>query len=143
MTMNKTAIALIALTVGTALTTGCGKYEDGPDFSLRSRKERIANTWQVEKATDGGNDVTSSFDQYELQMLRDGAATLAALYHIGDLSFEFQTNGTWDLVNKDEDLQLDFENNAADETWEILRLKEKELWLHEKDGDLELHLIPL
>ena len=140
--MKHTPKVLFVLALTSALSTGCGKYEDGPDLSLRPRKERVANTWRVESATNGGEDVTGSFDQYELQMLRDGAATLAALYQIGDLSFEFQTNGTWELVNKDEDLRLDFENDAADETWEILRLKEKELWLREKDGGLELHLVP-
>ena len=42
-----------------------------------------------------------------------------------------------------EDLSFDFENNAADAIYEILRLKENELWLREKGGDLELHLAPL
>lgn len=141
--MNKNLFSIaVALTVISALGTGCKKYDDGPFFSLRSREERIANTWRVESAMNGGNDVTSSFDQYELQMLRDKSATLAALYQIGDLSFEFQTNGTWDLINDDECIQLDLENDAADETWDILRLKEKELWLREKGGDLELHLVP-
>jgi hypothetical protein len=141
--MNKTLFPIVlGLSFMASLGTGCKKYEDGPLFSLRPREERIANTWRVESAMNGGNDVTGSFDQYELQMLRDHSAMLAALYQLGDLSFEFQTNGTWALVNHDDDLQLDFENNAADETYEILRLKEKELWLHEKGGDLELHLVP-
>ena len=124
------------------LTTGCKKYEDGPAVSFRSKKARIANTWRVDKALNGSEDVTSDFDQYELQMLTNGNATLSALYHLGDLSFEFQTNGTWSLENNNEDLRLDFENDAADETYEILRLKEDELWLRTKSKDLELHLTP-
>ena len=76
-------------------------------------------------------------------MLSDGAASLAALYTLGDLTFEFSTSGTWSLENSNEDLELDFENNAADKTYEILRLKEKELWLREKGGSLELHLEPV
>ena len=39
-------------------------------------------------------------------------------------------------------MRFDFGNDAADETYEILRLKETELWLREKDGDLELQLVP-
>ncbi len=136
-----TTSVLVLLTLG-SLGTGCGKYEDGPDFSLRSRKERIANTWRVDKATKGSDDVTSAFQQYELKMEKEGDATLVANYVLGAVTFVFETNGGWDLVNDDEDLQLDFENNEADETYEILRLKEKELWLKEKDGDLELHLEP-
>jgi len=139
---NATASVLALITLG-ALGTGCGKYDDGPDLSLRSRKERIANTWRVEKAMNGGDDVTYAFDEYELKMTKDGDATLTANYELGDLTFEFATNGTWDLENSDEDLKLDFENNDADETYEILRLKETELWLQEKGGDLELRLAPL
>lgn len=129
--------------LGSIGLSSCSKYEDGPMVSLRSKKERIANTWKVEKAMDKGSDVTSSFEQYKLEMLSDGAASLAALYTLGDLTFEFETNGTWSLQNSNEDLQLDFENNAADKTYEILRLKEKELWLREKGGSLELHLEPV
>lgn len=129
--------------LGSIGLSSCSKYEDGPMVSLRSKKERIANTWKVEKAMDKGSDVTASFEQYKLEMLSDGAASLAALYTLGDLTFEFETKGTWSLQNSNEDLQLDFENNAADKTYEILRLKEKELWLREKGGSLELHLEPV
>ena len=136
-----TASLLAIITLG-SLSTGCGKYEEGPDFSLRSRRERIANTWRVEKAMNGSDDVTSAFDQYELKMTKDGDATLTANYALGDLTFEFATNGTWDFENSDEDLKLDFENNDADETYTILRLKEDELWVREKGGNLELQLEP-
>ncbi|MBK8615493.1 MAG: hypothetical protein IPN85_19020 [Flavobacteriales bacterium] len=135
-------VSILAISALGTLSTGCGKYEDGPDFSLRSRASRIANTWKVESARKGGDDVTSSFTQYELNMTKDGDATLTANYELGDVTFEYATNGTWDLENKDEDLKLDFENNDADETYNILRLKEEELWLREKGGDLELHLEP-
>lgn len=141
MNNSKITTLLLIITLG-SLSTGCGKYEDGPEFSLRSRNERIANTWRVESAMNAGNDVTSAFDQYELKLTKDGDATLTANYQLGDVTFEFATNGTWNFENSDEDLKLDFENDDADETYNILRLKEKELWLREKGGELELHLEP-
>lgn len=128
--------------VAAATLVSCQKYEDGPFLSLRTREARMANTWKVEKATNGGNDVTSSFTQYELDLKNNRDATLKAEYSLGSLTFEFETSGTWNFENSNEDVRFDFENDAADETYEILRLKEKELWLREKDGDLELHLEP-
>ena len=92
---------------------------------------------------DGSDDVTSAFDQYELRLSRERDATLIARYSLGEIEFEFSTNGTWEFQNHSEDLRLDFENDAADETYEILRLKDKELWLREKGEDLELHLVPM
>ena len=138
--INTRTTLLLAFTV-TLLATSCKKYDDGPMFSLRSKTERISNTWRVDKASNGGNDVTSSFDQYELQLLSNGDATLAALYSLGSLSFEFETTGTWSFEDSKEDLRLDFENDAADRTYEILRLKEDELWLQDNGGGLELHLV--
>lgn len=123
--------------------TACQKYEDGPAFSLRSREERVANDWRVERAMDGSDDVTSAFDQYELRLSRERDATLIARYTLGEVVFEFSTSGEWEFQNHSEDLRLDFENDAADETYEILRLKDKELWLREKGDDLELHLAPM
>jgi hypothetical protein len=141
--MRTTTILLTLALMGSIGLSSCSKYEDGPAFSLRSKKDRITNTWRVERATNGGSDVTGAFNQYELEMLSSGAASLAALYTLGILTFEFQTNGTWSLTNNNEDLRLDFDNNAADKTYEILRLMKDELWLREKGGSLELHLKPV
>jgi hypothetical protein len=133
---------ILAGLVAVVTLSGCQKYDDGPFFSLRSREERIANTWKVDKAMNGSDNVTSAFTQYTLKMTRGRDADLKAEYSLGALTFQFETDGTWDFENNSEDLRLDFENDAADETYEILRLKEKELWLREKDGDLELQLVP-
>lgn len=118
----------------------CKKYEEGPALSLRSKKERVANTWEIEKAYDDGEDVTDSYDQFELQLLNNGEATLAAIYTYGDFTFEAETNGDWSFENNKEELRLDFEDDDADRTYQILRLKEDELWLREKGDDVELRL---
>ncbi|MFZ1686791.1 MAG: DUF5004 domain-containing protein [Flavobacteriales bacterium] len=132
---------LFALLAGSALT-GCKKYDDGPAFSLRSREERVANTWRIDRAMSGSDDVTSAFSQYELRLTKDHDASLTATYTLFGTDFSFTSSGTWSFENKDEDLRLDLEDDDADETYQILRLKETELWLREKGGDLELQLVP-
>jgi Domain of unknown function (DUF5004) len=132
---------MIALVAFTGLI-GCKKYDDGPAFSLRSREERVANTWRIDRAMNGSDDVTSAFDQYELRLTKDHDASLTATYTLFGTDFSFTTSGTWSFENKDEDLRLDFDDSDADETYQILRLKETELWLREKGGDLELQLVP-
>ncbi|MBK9175611.1 MAG: hypothetical protein IPM46_04590 [Flavobacteriales bacterium] len=133
---------IVTALVAVITLSGCQKYDDGPFFSLRAREERMANTWKVDKAMNGDDNVTSAFTQYELKLTRGRDAELTAQYTLGAIIFEFETNGTWHFENNDEDVRFDFENDAADETYEILRLKETELWLREKDGDLELQLVP-
>ncbi len=138
----KTKIILFTGLFIAAGLTSCSKYEDGPALSLRSKKERISNTWKIEKAFRSGEDVTADYDQYVLTLTKDGDARLVAIYTSGAFTFEYETNGTWKFENSKEVLVLDFEDNGADRKYQILRLKEDELWLREQGGEDELHLIP-
>ncbi len=91
-------------------------------------------------ATADGNNVTSDFDNYVLTLTSDGDATLLATYTVFGADFTFDTNGTWNFQNSDEELVMDFENDAADGTYQIRRLTETQLWLRQVGDDLELHL---
>ncbi len=136
-TIFKTAILFTVLTF---IASSCKKYEEGPIVSVRSKEERVANTWVIEKAYDNGNDVTSDYDQYDLMMNKDQNAKLTSNYKSGNVTFSFSTEGVWSFENNKNDLRLDFDDDDADRVYEILRLKEEELWLKEKGGEQELHL---
>jgi hypothetical protein len=139
--MKITTITTLALTLVFALSS-CNKYEEGPKLSLKSKKARISNEWVIEKATRNGEDVTSSYDEFTLQMMDDGDANLAALYTFGNFSYEYETQGTWMFTDSKNNLKLDFEDNDADQEYQILKLKTDELWLRELGGEDELHLMP-
>lgn len=136
-TLWKTPIALAAVAL---MAVGCNKYDDGPGVSLIPRTERVANRWVIEKAISDGQDVTSSFDQYVLTLTTDKAATLVANYTLFGIVISNETSGTWSFANDQEELVLDFEDNAADATYQINRLTQKELWLRKVGEDLELRL---
>lgn len=124
------------------LSAGCQKYDDGPWFSLRMRSERVANNWRIEKAIDNGNDVTGSFDKYDLDLTKDGGASLTAHYSFLGIEYDYTTKGTWHFASKDEKIVIDYENDLADATYFILKLKETELWVRQENTNLELHLTP-
>ena len=129
----------VLLALGLCLPA-CKKYDDGPLISLTSREERIANTWVIDKAFEGGQDVTTSYDNYVLALTTGHAATLNAQYVFFGVPINTETSGTWAFENNDETLVLDFEDNVADGTYQILRLTEPELWLRKTGDDLELRL---
>lgn len=137
-TMIKKTATLLGLIIFTF--TACSKYESGPDITIIPRKDRVANTWVIEKALENGEDVTDQFDNYELYLTRDGDAELDAHYTVFGETFEYQTNGTWEFQNDDENISFDFEDNSADGTYQILKLTETEMWLREIGADLELQL---
>ena len=126
----------------TIFVTGCKKYDEGPLINLTPRNERVANTWVIDNATADGDNVTADFDNYVLTLTTGGDATLLATYTVFGADFTYDTNGTWAFQNDDEELVLDFEDNAADGTYQIRRLTENQLWLHKVGDDLELHLKP-
>ena len=55
--MKRVIYALLIL-VGLQLAS-CGKYEEGPGFSLRSKTGRLAGEWTIEKMTVDGEDFTA------------------------------------------------------------------------------------
>lgn len=122
--------------------TSCKKYEEGPTLSFRSKKERVANTWIISKAIEDGEDVTDDFEAYTVSFTEDGATTLVAQYTIFGGTYTFNTKGTWVFENDNEFLYINYDNDDADNTYKILKLKEKELWVKDEAENLELRLIP-
>ncbi|MCH7411365.1 hypothetical protein MM239_18365 [Belliella sp. DSM 111904] len=134
---------MIGLLVATAFAfQSCDDYPDGPLVSLKSKTERVANDWKIGEALDEGTDITSDYERYELSLTKDGEAILTANYNLLGINYEFTTSGTWVFLSNETKLSFDFENDDADGIYEILRLKEDELWLKEDAGTIELHFMP-
>jgi hypothetical protein len=123
--------------------TGCKKYPDGPGVSIVSKKMRVENTWIVAKATEDGQDVSSSYDPYTLTLTRDGDATLEADYFFFGVHYVVITNGTWTFLNDAMNIMFDFEDDSQDAEYQILRLTDDQFWLRRVGADLELQLAGL
>jgi len=133
---------LIALPL--LMLSACGKYEDGPAISLRTKEHRLVNNWQVSSAYQNGTDKTSDFNAayagYLLDIRKDDTYTLQySPFSIGQVN----DHGTWAFT--DDKMQVRFTDSDGDVTvYTILRLKEKELWVRFMDGsdEWEVHLVP-
>lgn len=128
------------IVAGLLLAASCTKYEEGPTISLVPRADRIANTWIIASASEDGQDISGQYDQYEIYFTDDGDAELTADYSLGGIQYSLVTEGTWSLVNDDEELVVDYQDDSQDERYQILRLTQDELWLREVGGDVELKL---
>ena len=135
-------IKILALLIIISGMYSCKKYDEGPLVSLRSKSERIANDWRIEKAIDNGNDVSGDFDKYQISLSKDGDAYLTAHYRFLGVEYDYTTSGKWRFENNSEKLVVDYEDDSADAAYFILRLKEKELWVRQENTNLELHLVP-
>ncbi len=138
----KTSLKISSFLFALLLTVSCQKYDDGPFFSLASKKARMANNWRLEKAYDGSKDITSEYNRYELDLGKSGSARTGQSYDAGGIVFNYETNGSWNFVNNNENLLLDFEDDDADQVYTILRLQQSSLWIREVGNGKEFHLIP-
>ncbi len=142
--MRTTIILFIAIAF---ITTSCKKYPDGPDFSIRSKTERLSNTWKVDKWYDDGADATTLFQSIWQGYLRtiEKSGNYTATYRIG--IFPVTETGTW-AFNGDKSKVTFIKTSPlpqATEEWTILMLKENELWVQYTDTSssvIKVQLIP-
>ena len=117
---------------------GCSKYEDGPAFSLLTKKARITNTWKIEKYVYDNGTSTTDVDEGKMTLNKDMSANVS--FGTGGISLA----GTWEFINDKEGIRITFTifNSTSTKDYTILRLKSKELWVYDADESVEVHLIP-
>ena len=121
------------------VTESCTKYDDGPLISLRSAKERVTGTWEVESLTADGNDSTQALKGqpcYAKIVLIDFGTWSMATYP------ECGTIGSWQFDKNCKHIYIVAEHfanssirlvgpflNANQINWNIKRLSNKQLWI--------------
>ena len=131
--MRTLKLSFLAVVATLMMGTSCKKYEEGPSFSLISKKARISNTWTIEKTVASNGTVTewsaSDRDAYTLEMKKDG--TYTTKYNFGSTTLE--GTGTWEFGDKKESVitRADGTSNEVD----IILLKNKEWGTKDKDGN--------
>lgn len=98
------------------ILASCGKYEEGPHLSFRSKKSRLTGYWVAEKTYINGNQQNNYSSYYDIQ--KDG-----------DFGND-GTNGTWSFSDNKE--KVIFTTNGFFTTTsevKILKLTNKEWWI--------------
>lgn len=116
----------------------CNKYEDGPSFSLLTKKARLTNTWKVDKYVDqnGNSSSPDSSDNGTLEFKKNGDVTIT--------NSGLSVTGSWEFTKDKEYVQISYSAMGSTSSTEakILRLKSKELWIQDPDTKMETHYVP-
>ena len=111
---------LIALLVALILPS-CGKYEEGPSISFRSKTSRLVNDWKIDKWYEGGGDITqiqlANKPNFVLSITEDGQ--LIESYSVGS-----STNSvakTWEFTSDKKNVVVTV--GCSSLSYEILKLK--------------------
>ncbi|MPM42046.1 hypothetical protein SDC9_88708 [bioreactor metagenome] len=116
------------LIIVSLLFTACGKYEDGPKFSLMPKSARLINDWVIDaKYVNGTEDTLTDYDKavtYSVQ--KDGK--LEFIYSLGIISLT--GTGTWAFSDSKESVVFSYSVSGTtyDQELVILRLTSKEFW---------------
>jgi len=130
--LTKIAFVFLLATIFTA----CNKYEEGANYSLLTAKMRITNDWSSTSYSISSSFGTSTSNSSTLNIAKDGTFILATT--IAPLSGT-TTTGTWGF-NSDKTQLLLTEGGTVD-TWDIIKLKNKELKLTKVETLLGLEYI--
>jgi hypothetical protein len=124
---------------------GCGKYEEGPGFSLRSKESRVAGIWEIEKYYEDGVDMTADIladgSSITIEFTKDGDYVITSSYTFLGQTYTETETGTWALTNNNADLTLTDTQGVASSV-KILRLTNSELWYVDSSSGTvdEVHL---
>ena len=130
MKISKIVLASVLVATLSLSLSSCGKYEDGPGFTLLTKQMRLTGVWDVKEYQDVDGTVYADTDDATTEFTKSGTCILK------DGSFSY--NGTWDFSSNKENLRTQFDFGGVSQLTEskIIRLTNKELWLKDSDGDI-------
>ena len=124
---KKNGTLLLAATMITVLNFhSCKKYDDGPSFTLRSKKGRLTGEWELVKLD--GQSITGYDIEWEFE--KDGDFSQSYSYSSSSYSY----SGEWEFSSDKEEIEIQMNGSSSSTDFEIKRLTNKELTV-EYDGD--------
>lgn len=130
----KKLIAILTLALLVGVVSSCKKYEEGPGFSFRSKKARVANTWVIDEYVYSDGDIDKVTESGNYTFEKDGTF----LFEWGSSVSE---KGTWEFTSDKEEIKWIYNDGSYTEKYTIIKLKEKEFWIADEDND-QIHFLP-
>ncbi len=132
--MRKIQTLFFSLLAMTLVFSSCGKYNEGPFISLKSKEKRIATSWKLDKMIVDGKDKKLKEDlliqEDIITMAKDGAFTFKTTNIIGGIS---EGKGKWEFIQDDTKIKLAIDGGSTTDLT-ILKLSSKEFWFTYKEG---------
>ena len=122
---------------------GCGKYDEGPDLTFKSKKDRLTNTWIVAEVFVNGEiriDLPPEYINFVFKLNPNQEAQVNYVQTDGNT-----LNGEWEFYNDKCNFRVKVMALGGPEIlseFKIRKLKSHQLWVVDLDTQEELRLIP-
>ncbi len=125
--------------------SGC-KYDEGPLISLRSKRKRVINSWKYDvvkrnelNVTNGSPEFSIIYSESSIGFGENGRFSTIIAYNDSLTNFPVQHDGSWEFSEEKEQIIMFFDApyplSGETQTWDISKLREKDLWTEEQFGD--------
>jgi hypothetical protein len=120
--------------VSACLLSSCRKYEDGPTFTLRSKKERVINNWASPSVVRNDINETNFYFVYGMEFKRNGQWVWRIDRNDDTLALAERT-GRWKLTAANTQIEITYDEIDPSNSEELLflklrRLTEDEMWVN-------------
>jgi hypothetical protein len=119
-----TKAAAVLAAVAICNTYSCKKYEEGPAFTLRTKKMRLTGEWELDKIILQDGTVYTSYN-IEWEFEKDGDFKQTYVYSYYGSSYVSTENGDWEWEDGKENIEIQVGSSVSE--YEIIRLTNKEL----------------
>ncbi len=140
--MKKLAIIFTIVAATAMILSSCGKYEEGPAFSLLPKTSRITGTWTLTEITTDGvvEDLEGMTMTQTLE--KDGTGSASVSWS----GFTFSTDLEWEFNDTKEALRVRTKDADATE-WDewsestITKLTNSECWIEDTDTENNVTIV--
>lgn len=130
---------LVFVSIIVLLAAACGKYEDGPGLSLKSKEKRLCRDWQIDKLIENGEDITTQYKEmvtkHEIMFMDFGSVKetigntiLAKAWEWGDKKETIII--TYTLLGLTTETECTIRRLTSKEFWYTATIDEKEYEYH-------------
>ncbi len=129
--MKKVNLIIVFLAVFALVYSSCGKYEEGPSLSLRTKTSRLIGVWKLVELTSNGQVQEIGEESMIYEFIKGGAFKLTGKI----MGINFSADGEWQFDDSKEKVEIRLKQGNVWGEWskyEILRLTNSELWLKDQ-----------
>lgn len=141
--MKKLAIILTIVAATAMIFSSCGKYEEGPAFSLLTKKARITGTWTITEMSTDGTIIDLQGTVMKQTLEKDGTGTFTASGEYLGMTISTTSNLEWRFDDTKENIEVRIadEDGNFDDDWDsskIIKLTNSECWVEDTETENDI-----
>lgn len=127
----------ILFLVALLTNSSCGKYEEGPNISLRTKKARLCQQWYAAELISGNSEIYLDPSTNYIDFYKNGEHKFSSAGW-----WNFTGTASWEFASDKEELlihvvqQNGIQYLVTTYTYDILKLTKKKLWLRDEQGQI-------